>query len=146
MPPLRDNGEWINDSKGKVDLFAKTFQEKSKLPDEYVDCIYVGRPDFELGDFTPLRARYTKKLLKNLDQNYSRSLVCPVGCPHVSYLCCLEKIRFFFASGIVIILFRRPWTLSSLFLVLCELLVYLNIFYQSSSNLLYVFALYRQGF
>ena len=46
-----------------------TFQEKSKLPEEHIDCIYIGRPDFELDDFSPLRPRYTKKLLKKLDIN-----------------------------------------------------------------------------
>ena len=54
IPPLRDGDMWINDSKGKANLFAKTFLEKSKLPEEYVDCIYVGRPDFEFDDIIPL--------------------------------------------------------------------------------------------
>ena len=69
IPPLRDGEVWINGSKEKADLFAKNFSEKSKLPDEFGDCIYVGRPDFELDDFVALRTRYTKKLLSKLDVN-----------------------------------------------------------------------------
>ena len=69
IPPLRHGNEWIDDSKAKADLFARTFQEKSKLPDDYVDCIYVGRPDFDLGDVFALRTRYTRKMFKKLDIN-----------------------------------------------------------------------------
>ena len=68
IPPLRDGNEWIETSKGKANLIAKTLQEKAALPEEVIDCPYFGCPDMEMDRFMALRSRYTLKLLKSLDE------------------------------------------------------------------------------
>ena len=69
VPPLRDGTTWVNTSKDKADLFAKTFSAKTALPPEAVDCPYFGEPDTELSEFVVLRSRYTAKLFKELDES-----------------------------------------------------------------------------
>ena len=59
----------MNTSKGKADLFAKTFAAKTALPPETVDCPFFGAPDTELSGFVVLRSRYTAKLFKTLDES-----------------------------------------------------------------------------
>ena len=66
IPPLRDNKEWVNDSKGKANLFATTFASKAKLPPETVDCFFCSHPDLVFDDFVAFRSRYTYKLSKSL--------------------------------------------------------------------------------
>ena len=69
IPPLRDGSAWIQDSKAKANLFAKTFDAKATLPAEVVDCPFFGLPDAEYDDIICLRSRYTLKLLKALDES-----------------------------------------------------------------------------
>ena len=69
VPPLRDGTTWVNTSKDKADLFAKTLSAKTALPPEAVDCPYFGEPDTELSEFVVLRSRYTAKLFKELDES-----------------------------------------------------------------------------
>ena len=64
-----ENGEWVNASADKANLFAKNFRDKAELPQESVDCPYFGTPDAEFEDFVVLRTRYTEKLLRELDEN-----------------------------------------------------------------------------
>ena len=66
IPPLRDEKEWIDDSKGKANLFAKTFESQSKLPPEFVDCPFFGCPEMADDQFITLRSRYAKKFFKAL--------------------------------------------------------------------------------
>ena len=66
--PLRDEGRWVNDSKGKAALFAKSFDAKAKLPDEDADCYLFGYPVAEYDDFITLRSRHTLELLQDLDE------------------------------------------------------------------------------
>ena len=61
IPPLRDGKAWVNSSKDKANLFAATFKEKSKLPEEHIDCIYIGRPDFKLEYQAQINFRYLVK-------------------------------------------------------------------------------------
>ncbi len=69
VPPLREGTAWLNTSKEKADLFAKTFASKTALPPETVDCPFFGAPDPELSGFVVLRSRYTAKLFKALDES-----------------------------------------------------------------------------
>ncbi len=65
IPPLRDGTLWVNISKDKADVFAKTFAAEAVLPDEHVDCPFFGRPDSEFDEFVALRSRYTAKSSRN---------------------------------------------------------------------------------
>ena len=67
IPPLRDGQKWIQDSKDKADLFARTFDAKAKLPQEAVDCPFFGQPDAELDEMVCMRSRYILRLLATLD-------------------------------------------------------------------------------
>ena len=69
IPPLKDNKNWITESKGKADTLAKCFAIKANLPDEFIDCPFFGVPDFEYEDFIVLRSRYTRKLLETLKED-----------------------------------------------------------------------------
>jgi len=69
IPPLRESATWINDAKGKADLFARTFAGKAQIPEESVDTPFFGRPDTEMDRFVSIRSRYTRKLFKTLDVN-----------------------------------------------------------------------------
>ena len=72
IPPLRDGGTWINIAKDKTDLFARSFDAESRLPEEAIDCPFFGTPDFEFEEFVALRTRYTAKILKTLDASKAR--------------------------------------------------------------------------
>jgi len=67
IPPLRDGTTWLSDPKDKADLFAKTFSEKSTLPEEFVECPFFGHGDMHSNDFIAIRTRYTQKLFKDLN-------------------------------------------------------------------------------
>ena len=41
IPPLRDGTLWVNSSKDKANVFAKTFAGKAVLPDESVDWRFL---------------------------------------------------------------------------------------------------------
>jgi hypothetical protein len=68
IPPLKDGSTWIHDAKGKADLFARTFEDKAQIPEEFVDCPYFGLPECEFDEFIALRTRYTAKLFRELDE------------------------------------------------------------------------------
>ena len=67
IPPLKYEGEWLHEAKDKAELFARTFSEKAKLPDDTTDCPFIGVPTCEFEEFIAIRSRYTKKLLKSLN-------------------------------------------------------------------------------
>ena len=69
IPPLKDGEKWLHDAKEKANLFAKTFSEKSSLPDEVIDTPFFGKAENELDEFICLRSRHTLKLLKSLDES-----------------------------------------------------------------------------
>ena len=68
VPPVRDEGRWVNDSKGKAALTTKSFDAKAKLPDEVADCNFDGHPDAEYDDFIALCSRHTLKLPQDLNK------------------------------------------------------------------------------
>ena len=51
IPPLRDGSTWLANGKDKADLFAKTFSEKSELPEEEIDCPFFGHGDLHSDEF-----------------------------------------------------------------------------------------------
>ena len=63
---MREDTTWVNDAKGKADLFARTFAGKAKIPEEKVDTPFFGRPDVEMDTVVTIRSRYTAKLFKTL--------------------------------------------------------------------------------
>ncbi len=69
IPPLRDGTLWVNSSKDKAAIFAKTFADEAVLADEHVDWPFFGRPDSEFDEFVALNSRYTATLIKELDES-----------------------------------------------------------------------------
>ena len=69
IPPLRQEGSWVEDSKQKPDLFAQTFRERAELPPEVVDTLYFGRPDEEYDQFIPIKTSCVAKLFKTLNES-----------------------------------------------------------------------------
>jgi len=68
IPTLREETQWLTDSKEKADAFARKFSSKSQLPAETVDCPFFGVPDCEFDEFVAFRSRTTKRLLKKLNE------------------------------------------------------------------------------
>ena len=72
VPPLKDqDGNWVRDATGKANLFARTWEAKSKLPPETAASNTALEELFLLaaGDdsFVALRKRTTRKVLRALD-------------------------------------------------------------------------------
>ena len=65
---LREETQWLSDSKEKADAFARKFLSKSQLPAETIDCPFFGVPDCEFDGFVAFRSRTTKRLLKQLNE------------------------------------------------------------------------------
>ena len=69
IPPLRDGTTWLLDAKAKADTFAKTFDSKSQLAPETVDCPFFGLPDVEIDEFVAFRTRSTRRLFRKLNES-----------------------------------------------------------------------------
>ncbi len=108
IAPLKNQrGQWVVDPKGKADLLAETFQEKSRLPQAPDnEPVENGPPVASMSGFMLIRARRVLRILKALKEGKASG---PDGLPIEIFKRCCGELALPIAILIRYLLRVRRW-------------------------------------